>query len=443
MKRRSLARVLVALSSSIAAAEPAPEATPPPTPVEPATAPEPTEPVGAAFEPPMAEPEVVEAKPDDKPALAVTYDGGTKLATDDGKFQLKLLFRNQLRFESNRSFDEETAMRHNQFRSAFYIPRSRFQVEGHIFGKDNRYKMELGLGDQGSFSFLKDMYVDKRLGVSPTYLRFGQWKRPFNRAEIVSDFGSTFNERSIQNELAGGGRSLGVAVHNDYERAPVGLEWVVGVFNTFNGTGDRPEITTTCMQDMTGAITCTSSRPSTVPADFGPTVVARVGWNSEQSRGYSESDLEGGPLRYGVGASYKVDLANLTKGMRDSWADNTSHGLEVDANIKVDGFSVTGGAVMMKIKDAHPEYGFYLQPALFVVPKHVEIGGRFALVTLTLPGAMPIERSQVEARAAVNYYMQGHTFKLASDGGFVMLTGDEPARDKPDMQVRVMLQLSL
>lgn len=384
--------------------------------------------------------------PADKPAVDVTYDGGLKFSTADKMYALKLLFRNQFRFESNRSFDDETPARQNQFLNTFYIPRSRLAAEGHLFGKDNRFKVEAGFGDAGSFGFLKDMYLEKRIPDSPVWVRAGQWKRPFNRAEIVSDFASTFNERSIQNELAGGGRSLGLALHNEYEKSPEGLEWAVGVFNTFSGGGDRPRITTVCEETMPGSIDCATSRPTTFGPDFGPTIVARVGWNSPKIKGYSEGDLEGGPLRYAVGASYKVDLANFADGTQESWFDNTSHGLELDTMIKAHGLALNAGVVMMILKDADPEFGVFAQPSMMILGNKAEVAGRFALVTLTQPGLMPgttVDRNEIEARAAFNWYWHGHTYKLASDAGFVMLTGDEPFSDNPDLQIRVMIQLSI
>jgi hypothetical protein len=62
-----------------------------------------------------------------------------------------------------------------------------------------------------------------------------------------------------------------------------------------------------------------------------------------------------------------------------------------------------------------------------------------------VPGAMgaTIDRNQIEARAAFNYYWSGHTWKLASDGGFLMFTGDMPASDRPDLQFRVMMQMQI
>lgn len=378
--------------------------------------------------------------------MRVRYDGGLKLSTPDDKWELKLAFRNQFRFESNRSFDDDTTSQQNEFENTFYIPRTRFVAEGHVFGKDNRFKAELGYGDRGNFAFLRDMYLEKRIPGSSVFFRAGQWKRPFDRAEIVSDFASTFNERSIVNALAGGGRSQGIAVHNQYEKSPEGIEWVVSVFNTFSGGGDRPQIETDCAETMPGVIDCETPPPRTFPTDFGPTIVGRIGWNSPGMKGYAESDFEGGPLRYAVGASYKIDLANFSQGARDSWFENTSHGLEVDTMIKAYGFTLEAGALMMILHGSDPEFGLFIQPSMFVVPDTIEIGGRFAWITVTQAGAMPgttVDRNEIEARAAVNYYWQGHAWKVASDAGFVTLTGSDPFEDNPDLQIRVMMQLML
>jgi len=387
--------------------------------------------------PPDASAPGVTEKPAEPPkaALGVTYDRGVTIATADRAFRLRLGFRNQIRFESARSTDDGS-----QFASRFLIPRSRLQADGNAFGTSNRYKLEFAFGDQGSFAFVKDLYLDKQVCRAPVWIRAGQWKRPFNRQELVSDFGSEFNERANTAAFVGGGRDLGLAIHNDYERSPEGLEWVLGVFNGFNGGADRPNVTTACTQDpITGVITCITPPPTTVPADFGPAVVARVGWNVGNIKGYTEGDFEGGPARLAVGLSYKIDLANFDQGDESSVSDNLSHGLQVDAMVKVQGFGLELGGYMMKQTSASAEYGILVQPGYFVVPKHVQLAGRFAYAPV---GA----RKQVEARAAFNWYWEGHAWKWATDFGMLKLTGEDPrtmASDKPDFQLRSMLQLTL
>jgi hypothetical protein len=103
--------------------------------------------------------------------------------------------------------------------------------------------------------------------------------------------------------------------------------------------------------------------------------------------------------------------------------------------VKAFGFSTHAGIAMVKVKDADPEVGLFLQPAYFLKPKKLELAGRFAMNTLP-------DQNQIELRAAFNWYWEGHTWKLASDAGYVALTGDTPVQDK-DFQLRVMMQLQI
>jgi hypothetical protein len=220
-------------------------------------------------------------------------------------------------------------------------------------------------------------------------------------------------------------------VHNDYEKSPEGLEWVAGVFNSFSGASERPALSTTCTQNaMTGVITCTTPPPTNFPADFGPTLVLRAGWNVGKIKGYSEGDLEGGAPRLAFGVSYKVDLANMD-------SNNLSHGLEADAMFKAYGFGLELGMYMMKIKKTDAQYGAFVQPGYFIIPKHAQVAARFAYAPV---GA----RKQIEVRGAFNWYWEGHNWKWATDLGFVQLTDKDPVtmvEDKPDLQLRSMLQL--
>jgi phosphate-selective porin OprO and OprP len=371
------------------------------------------------------------AKPSKSVPLEVSYDKGIVMATADESFKVRLGMRAQLRFESTRQLEDGA-----EVTNRFYIPRSRLQLEGNLFGEGNRYKLELGLGDRGSFSYVRDFYVDKAVG--PAWLRAGLWKRPFNRHEIVSDFSSQFNERANTAEFVGGGRDLGVGLHNEYEKSPQGLEWVIGVFNGFSGGNDRPVINTRCTDGDT-SISCTTAAPSNFPTDWGPAIVARVGWSSPDMKGYSEGDLEGGPLRYAVGASYKIDLADFDQGSQSSLGDNLSHGAQVDAMIKVSGLSLQLGGYMMKLKAADASFGVLAQGGVFVLPKRGELAARFSLAPTSG------DRDQIEVRGAFNWYWEGHRYKWSTDFGMVKQTGSDPttmAKDDPDLLLRSMLQLS-
>ena len=440
---RVISIVIVLSFASIASAQqPPPDAAPhppeaPPPPPEPEVTPakkarkQEPEPIAAAAPP--------APRVDDK-QLSVTYDKGLTFAAPNDKLKLKITFRNQLRFESTRPTEDNS-----QFASHFLIPRARMQVEGQVFDPTTRFRLELGVGDSGSFSFVRDLFVDQRVSPAPVWIRAGVWKRPFNRQELVSDFASEFNERAITATFVGGGRDLGLAVHNDYEKSPEGIEWAAGIFNSFNGGKERPDIggcTTTMM-----VTACPP--PANFPADFAPAVVVHAGWNHGDIKGYSEGDLDGGALRYAVGAAYKIDLGNFAKQKEESASENLSHGVQVDAMVKVEGTSIELGAYMMKLpaskasnKSADAGFGAFGQIGYFVMPKRFQICGRFAIA----PDAKTVDRNQIEARAALNLYWQGHAWKWATDVGVLKTTGEDPmtmAKDKADVVIRSMLQLVL
>jgi hypothetical protein len=382
----------------------------------------------ASFLPPISPKASVSTKP--LTAVAVGYDKGLTFRLEDGTFKARIGLRTQFRLESTRPTDAGS-----EVSNRIFIPRSRLQLDGTIFGESNRYKLDFGLGDRGSFSFLKDLYVEK--AIASAWIRVGQWKRPFNRQELVSDFASQFNERANTAEYVGGGRDLGIAFHNDYEQSPQGVEWVVGVFNGFSGGSDRPVLTTKC-SDATPPI-CMTAAPTTFPDDWGPTLVVRAGWNSPGMKGYSEADLEGGPVRYAVSLGYKIDLADFDQGGESSTTENLSHGLQIDGMLKVSGFSLEFGSYMMKLKSADVTFGAMVQAGYMLLPTNAEVAARFAVAPTTG------DREQVEIRGAFNWYWEGHRWKWATDVGLLKQSGRDPAttrKDAPDYQLRSMAQLT-
>jgi hypothetical protein len=385
----------------------------------PASAPEPaaepaTEPAPAVE--PATAPAIAPA-----PAVQVEYDKGLSITTADGQYALGIGVRAQLRAELLRT--EEAG----ELQARFLIPRMRLQLDGHAFGPDNAYKVEFELSGSGSPN-LKDYYVDH--AFSPALrLRVGQWKRPFNRQELVSDFGSAFLERSITNGFAGGGRDLGLAVHNGYEKSPEGIEWALGVFN---GTGDRARQGLAC-DDVMDISTCTPTTPSNVPEDFGPMVVVRVGWNQGGIKGYGEGDLEGGPLRLAVGASYKADLGDLDE---DAAGDlQIQHAAEIDGMVKIEGYDVSGAVFWVKQGSADALLGAYGQAGAFVLPGRIQVAARAGWHQVDT--VMDIDR--MEVLGAFNWYVAGHAYKWMTDAGIVQDLG--AAGGGTDFQARTQLQI--
>ena len=356
------------------------------------------------------------AEAEESPAATLEYDKGFVARSGDGQFELKAGLRSQMRLEVQRPEEDD------EFQSHFYIPRVRLQFEGHAFGEDTTYKMEFeATGDTG-VSVLKDFFVNHSFGGYQ--IRAGQWKKPFARHELISDFAGTFNERALANGLVDIGRDLGVMVHNGYDKSPEGAEWALGVFNgqgDADGYGEQLDC-----DDPADATSCTVG---VEPDDFGPRLVARVGWNSADVKGYSEGDLEGGPLRYGVGASYQLDLNDLD----EEEEGDPEHGAVLDAIVKVAGLDVQGAVYLLKQGDADAEVSFLGQAGYFVVPERIQVAGRYSL----LPE--DDDENTQEVLGAVNWYFRGHNLKLATDAGVILSS----ASDTSDVQVRTMLQLVL
>jgi hypothetical protein len=406
--RKYLSMLSLAVASGTALAQPAGD--PPTTTPPPETSPPPVETTPTTGDPPPAEP-----KPDEKKAALVGYDKGFFIKSDDGKFSLKITGRVQPFYNLTRTEEPKN------FANNFEIRRARLVLEGNIHSKKLLYKMQSDFG-KGNVT-LKDFHADVELAPE-VWVRVGQWKRPFSRQQINSSGRLEVTDRAITDKAFGAGRDIGLALRNDYEKSP-DLEWILGVFN---GTGDASTIISTTTTDpMTMVTTTTTALPTNVPKEFKPAIVGRVGINRNGLKGYSEADLEGGPLRFGVAASVWLE------GDYDE-NDKSNQKLEVDGVVKTEGLSVSGAFYAMTDQDgegvldaANSLVGFHLQAGYMVVPKHWQVVGRYALVNDVLADTTSA-RDQQEITVGGNYYGFGHDAKIAAAVRLIK-TGDAKFTD--------------
>lgn len=320
----------------------------------------------------------------------VGYDKGFFLRSEDGKNEIKFKGRLQPYFTFSRGLDSDGK---HDLRGGFEVRRARFNLEGHLHGDNILYKAETDFG-KGTAS-LKDFIVDIRLS-GDTWLRFGQWKRPFSRQQMTSDAKLETTDRSITDKAFGAERDIGLALRNDYE-ASVPIEWTFGVFNGF-GVGTRPIV------NADGATTGFTN----IPTEFKPAFIGRIGLNSEKAKGYSEADLEGGPLRWSAGASAWIE----TDFDKD---DQSNDKVELDYLIKANGFSTSGALYMMTrqtdvqtLSSQELAYiGFHLQAGYMFAPKW-QAAARYAFVD----GRPDDLRNTSEITVAGSYYGYGHDAKL-------------------------------
>jgi phosphate-selective porin OprO/OprP len=418
-----------------AAGAPAPAGTPAAAPPEVAT---PAPPEAVVETPPAPEPKKSDASP-----IGVSYDKGIKFESEDGNFEGKLSLRTQFRFQEDKILDapDGSPASATENKTAFSIPRGRLQLEGYIFGKDLLYKLEFSLADKLGFAFTKDLWIEQKFSGGKLGLRLGQMKAGFNRQELVSDFASEFNERAITAEWVKGGRDIGLMLNNGYaDKAAEGLEWSVALMNSFAGGKDK--VIVNCPLDpTTGQPKC--GTPAGGVGDWDPAIFARVGFSQGKGfKGYSEADLEGGPLRFGVGLSYKIGFNQFKKGGLDSSIDAMNQGLGLDGAVKVEGFDLAFGAFLMGLKNTETGFGFHVQAGYFITPKKLQVAARYAMV----PNEGDTGENDSEVRGAINYYFHGHQWKWATDFG--VLQGGTAKNifangtKESQLQIRSMAQLT-
>jgi hypothetical protein len=358
----------------------------------------------------------------------VGYDDGFFVTSDDRRFALTIQGRVQGRYEQESI--ETSDGRDTQ--NAFSIARARLILKGHAYSTDIRYKFETDFGKGGVA--LKDFLIDYQLGRG-VWVRAGQWKRPFSRQQINSSGNLELVDRAITDKAFGAGRDIGVALHNRYERSPR-FEWAIGVFN---GTGDKANLSGDVQVDMrTGEGEIIGGGLSNVPSHVRPTAVGRIGYNHGGIAGYSEADLEGGPLRFGVAASALTEYDSET-------GDESAVKGELDYVVKAHGFSTTGGIYLATAQDGA---GFTDQ-RFSAVGFHAQLGYMLGSMYQPVLRYARVDRwanradatGEQEITGGVSVYSFAHDFQWQTDASALWF--DEPmAEQKNDYRLRTQLQLA-
>lgn len=313
---------------------------------------------------------------------------------------------------------------------AFLIRRAELKLKGHAFSKNVTY------GFMADFAkgnvVLEDYFLDFALAPKVFHMRFGSYKKPFSRQQLTSSSKLELVDRSMTDKAFGQGRDLGLMFHNNFEKSPT-FEWAIGVFN---GTGEKPWFEGKLDEDDNGDISGISSKSkfSNVPDKFHPMVVARLGYNYGDLKGYSEADLEGGPLRLGLGISGIADFDS------DKTDDSNVRG-EFDFILKAAGFSTTGAVFVMSAQDgegfgdqAFNSWGLHAQ-AGYVVKGMVQPIFRYALVDLD----GDFNRTQ-EITGGLSVYIFKHNLKWQTDAGGII--HEHEVGDLTDYVVRSQVSLA-
>jgi hypothetical protein len=137
--------------------------------------------------------------------LTAGWDGNFFLASGDGRFRLNIAGLMQFRYVWN--FHDQA----DRYISGFENTRTDLFLSGHVFGPDLTYMIRSAWGRAGGFDQLLDAYIEYQLDNNWS-TRFGQWRIPFNREELVESRYQLLVERSLVNESHNIGRSQGVGL---------------------------------------------------------------------------------------------------------------------------------------------------------------------------------------------------------------------------------------
>jgi hypothetical protein len=147
------------------------------------------------------------------------HDGKFFIGSADGNFRLNVGGQIQFRYLANfrdGTFPDDPDTDRNESDDdttlGFQTRRTKIWFEGHIFDPNLYYKVvgAFDRGDDGVFE-LEDAYVGYKFD-NGLDLRWGQFKLPFMREELVSSTKQLAVERSNTNEFFNQGRSQGVQV---------------------------------------------------------------------------------------------------------------------------------------------------------------------------------------------------------------------------------------
>lgn len=325
-----------------------------------------------------------------------SFHGGFVFKSDQGPYELGVGLKIQPRwhYASIDGGDDETS---------FLIRRMEVGLKGKAFSDALRFKFVADFA-KGTVA-LKDAYLEYAL-TGQARVRAGQFKRPFSRQQLTSDGRLELVDRAITDAGFGAGRDIGLMLHNGFSRSPT-FEYAAGVFN---GTGN-------------------------VPDRLHPMIVVRAGYNHGGIKGYSEADLEGGALRFGVGFNVAADFD----------ADDDDDGLVrlgLDYILKLHGFSASGGLYYATAQSgpgfgaqAFSSMGLHAQLA-YVIAGRYQPTVRYAVLTPTGP-----RNETYEILGGLTLFLFGHSVKWATDAGAIVR--DDPVGTSTSLVVRTQLQLAI
>lgn len=350
--------------------------------------------------------EVTKSKP-----LDYKLGKGFTFTSADEKFQLSLGGRMQFRYTFTDK-DSDTI----SDTSIWQTKRIKLYTSGYAYTKDLTYVFQADFVNGSKPTLLDDAYLNYRL-IDAAQVRFGQFKTPFVRQEIISDGNLQFVDRSPVADAFKHGRDAGLMLHG---KIADGLAYYYA--GVFGGAGQ--------------------SNPRSATNDN--LLVGRVVVNPLGDMGLTEAELDNSKPRLSIGASFLQNT--LKKATASTYAESVDTGATsyfgkgwlgsslstkfpstsekinitaagADAAFKWMGLSIQGEYLAAQADGkssgiTQRAHGFYAQAGYCIIPKKLEIVGRYSYYD---PDRDKNNDLQTEVAGGASYYFDKHNLKVQAD----------------------------
>jgi hypothetical protein len=332
--------------------------------------------------------------------MTAGWDEHFFLASPDGRFRLQLDGLLQTRWIWN--YHDEP----DRYVHGWELPRTRVTFRGHVFSPDITYLVRGDWARDGGEDTLLDAWVRYHLNDQLS-VRFGQFKLPFNREELVGPAYQQAIERSLVNESLNIGRSQGIEFTYTDRSNRFSLATSDGATDDFLGgglTGNDPANSIWSDSDVEWA--------------FAARYEQLVAGSWDQFAQLTSPPGEPFGLMWGVGGH--VQRGEYTGAPSAARNEDRWFGLTADVSAEFGGANLFGSIIYQYYDDAQfgifNVYGIVLQGGTYFTEK-LEGYARFEYGHVS--DDIPFDFTDLWLLTiGANYYIDGQDLKLSADIGF-------------------------
>ena len=320
------------------------------------------------------------------------YDKGFYLQSADGNFKLRPYF--QFQFRSVTNYRDNQGNGDDDTQNGFEIRRMKFGIKGNAFAKELTYNFRIAASRSSGATSLEYAYIEYQFADDLGF-RVGQFKENVFHEEEVSSERQTAVDRSLVNELLGGGQTdyvQGVSLLYNPEDGPVHAEISLT---------DGARTLNTDFTEGGGGNESIDNPNYGVSGRVDYKVMGNWKQYSDMQGWRDADDL----LVFGAGVDYTEggDAFALYHTIDASWKPANVQGLGVYAAY-IGNYNDTGA-------DTSYDWGALAQ-AGYLLDKNWELFGRYDIIRIDTPAD---NDTYHEITAGVNYFFAKHNAKVTVD----------------------------